>query len=76
MKVIVKKLTHKSFLTFNEKLNFIINDLMPNTGYRPNVGYPSAGHGMEWNEKFSMEYGRCQNEMEWNGRQSSIPIPY
>ena len=23
-----------------------------------------AGHGMEWNENFGMEYGRCQNEME------------
>ena len=22
---------------------------------------------MEWNENFGMEYGRCQNGMEWNG---------
>ena len=29
--------------------------------------------GMEWNENFSMEYGRFK---EWNGRQPSIPIPY
>ena len=38
---------------------------------------------MEWNGKFGMEYERCQNgmkwkisRMEWNGRQSSLPIPY
>ena len=24
-----------------------------------------TGHGMEWNENFGMEYGRCQNGMEW-----------
>ena len=24
-------------------------------------------NGMEWNGNFGMEYGRCQNEMKWNG---------
>ena len=33
-----------------------------------------AGHGMEWNGNFGMEFGGCQNGMEnfKNGRQSSI----
>ena len=50
-----------------------------------------AGHGMEWNGIFSMEYGRCQNGMEWKISRmewkisrmewktifhTSIPIPY
>ena len=39
---------------------------------------------MEWNGNFGMEYGRCQNEMEWKISRmewktifhTSIPIPY
>ena len=48
----------------------------------------TTGHGMEWNGKwngnFGMEYGRCQNEMEWKIFKMEwktifhtfIPIPY
>ena len=46
----------------------------------PGFGTPD---GMEWNRIFGMKCGKCQNGMEWNGRfqqwngrQSSIPIPY
>ena len=47
-----------------------------------------AGHGMEWkmewNGNFGMEYGRCQNGMEWKILRmewktifhTSIPIPF
>ena len=37
---------------------------------------------MEWNEIFGMDYRRCQNGMEWNGRfqkwnvRQPLPIPY
>ena len=39
---------------------------------------------MEWNGNFGMEYGRCQNGMEWKISRmewktifhTSIPIPY
>ena len=44
----------------------------------------APGHGMEWNGNFGMEYGRCQNGMEWKISRMewkailhiSIPIPY
>ena len=57
---------------------------MHTTTYR----YLYSGHGMEWkmewNENFGMEYGRCQNGMEWKISRmewktifhTSIPIPY
>ena len=41
-------------------------------------------NGMEWNGNFGMDYGRCQNGMEWKISRmewktifhTSIPIPY
>ena len=41
-------------------------------------------NGIEWNGNFGMEYGRCQNGMEWKISRiewktifhTSIPIPY
>ena len=48
------------------------------------VSHWQSGHGMEWNVNFGMEYGRCQNGMEWKISRmewktifhTSIPIPY
>ena len=37
-----------------------------------------AGHGVEWNENFGMEYGRCQNGMEdfKNGMEDNLPYQF
>ena len=68
-----KKLTENPSLFFQNEANMhSIMHMFP------------AGHGMEWNGNFGMEYRRCQNGMEWKISRmewktifhTSIPIPY
>ena len=54
---------------FNISLLICLRMLLPTVLWQ-------SGHGMEWNENFSMEYGRYQNGMEWKSIfHTSIPIP-